>query len=163
MSKSPERKLTGRGVLLWLVAFFGIVIGINVVFIIVSASTFRGEDEQKPYLQGVEYNQILKRRAAQAAAGWQASLSAIRLDSGDVRILLSLRGRDGAPVKGESLAGELRHPADENRDHALKLAEVGPGRYQVDVHEVASGDWDVVLAARGGKAPFEAMSRLWVP
>lgn len=163
MKTSTARKLTGRGVLLWLVAFFGFVIAVNAVFIMVSASTFRGEDEQKPYLQGIEYNQALARRAAQAAAGWQAGISAIRLDSGDVRVQLSLRGRDGAPVRGESLSGELRHPADENRDHVLKLTEAGPGLYQADVHEVAPGNWDVIVEARGGRTPFEAVRRLWVP
>jgi len=156
-------KLTGRGVLLWLVGFFGIIIAMNAVFITVSATTFRGEDEQKPYLQGVGFNQTLSRRAEQKAAGWQAAISAARLDSGAVRILLSLHDRDGAPVGGEKLTGDLRHPADENRDQALVLAQVGPGLYQADLPEVAPGNWEVQVQAAGGREPFEAARRLWVP
>ncbi len=76
--------------------------------------TFRGEDEQKPYLQGVEFNQTLARRAEQTALGWKATITATRLVRGDVRIEITIRDRGGKPVAELGLTGELRHPADEN-------------------------------------------------
>jgi nitrogen fixation protein FixH len=109
-------KLTGRGVLVWLFVFFGIIISMNAYFITVSTRTFRGEDEQKPYLQGVEYNQTLARHAAQAALGWTAAITATRLQGGDVRVEIQMHDRAGNPVTGTGLGGELRHPSDENRD-----------------------------------------------
>ena len=42
------KKLTGRGVLLILAGFFGVVILTNVIFITAAVRTFRGEDEAKP-------------------------------------------------------------------------------------------------------------------
>ena len=104
--------LTGRGVLIWLFGFFGVIFATNAYFIMVSTRTFRGEDEQKPYLQGVEYNQTLARHAEQAALGWQAAITAARLPGGHVRIEIRMCDRAGKPVAETGLAGELRHPAD---------------------------------------------------
>lgn len=107
-------RLTGRGVLIWLFGFFGVIFATNAYFIMVSTQTFRGEDEQKPYLQGVEYNQTLALRAEQAALGWKATITAIRLANGNVRVEVRIRDRNGNAVAEVGLAGALRHPADEN-------------------------------------------------
>ena len=76
-----NRTLTGRGVLFWLALFFGVVILTNAIFVTAAVKTFRGEDEQKPYLQGIAYNQTLARRAEQVELGWRAVIAAER--SGD--------------------------------------------------------------------------------
>jgi len=154
--------LTGRGVLIWLVGFFGIIIAMNTYFIMVSSRTFRGEDEQKPYLQGVEYNQTLARHGEQAALGWQAAITASRLPGGDVRIEIQMRDRAGHPVIATALAGELRHPADENRDRALHLTQTEPGTYQVRLPHVSPGVWDILVHSSSEHAPFDAERRLWV-
>lgn len=156
------KPLSGGKVLLWLVGFFGIVIAVNVYFISVSSATFRGEDEQKPYLQGVEYNDTLARRARQAGLGWTASIAAARLSNGTVRIDIAVRDRNGRPVTESGLAGELRHPADENRDHVLRFVQAAPGVYQATADQVAPGAWDVVVQSRAATTPFEASRRLWL-
>lgn len=152
--------LTGRSVLLWLTGFFGVIIATNTIFIIEAVKTFRGEDEQKPYLQGVEYNQTLARRAQQKELGWHASIDAHRLAQGQVEILVALRHRDGSPETGARLDGELRHPADENRDQPLRFSQISSGLYQATV-EAAPGNWDVLVANSKG-APFQATRRLWL-
>ncbi len=158
-----NKTLTGRGVLLWLFAFFGIIFATNAYFIVLSVKTFSGEDEQKPYLQGVEYNDTLARRAAQRRLGWRATMTATRLSSGHVRISVALAGPDGAPETKVSLIGELRHPADEYRDQVLKLKETMPGTYQEELASVSPGSWDLIVNSIAGNAPFEATRRLWVP
>ncbi len=154
--------LTGRGVLVWLGGFFACIFAVNVYFIVLSVDTFRGEDEQKPYLQGIEYNTTLERRAEQARLGWKADVAVQRLKNGHVRIEVGLRNSvGGAP--GAMLAAELRHPADENRDRALRVVAAGGGRYWADAGNVSSGIWDVLLSSTDKHVPFEATARLWVP
>src|SRR5579863_9111474 len=121
-----NRVLTGRGVLLWLGAFFGIIFATNAYFITVAVKSFSGEDEQKPYLQGVEYNDTLARRALQKKLDWHATVAASRLSSGYIRIVVDLVQANGAPEMRARLAGELRHPTNENRDRALELKETTP-------------------------------------
>jgi nitrogen fixation protein FixH len=154
------RTLTGRGVLLWLTGFFGLIFATNAAFITVAVKTFRGEDEQLPYLQGVEYNDTLAHRALQKKLGWQATISAVRHPDGSVRVSVSLRQPDGKAPPAERLSGELRHPSDENRDQALHLVSEGGGAYRADLPKVSPGIWDVVVKSDKGDVPFEAIRRV---
>jgi len=154
--------LTGRGVLLWLAGFFGIIFATNAIFITEAVKTFRGEDEQRPYLQGVAYNRTLEHRAEQARLGWQASITARHTMSGKVRVVVQLQQRNGAPQTQASLTGEMRHPTDENRDRPLLFSEMSPGVYQAELAGIARGNWDV-LVSNQGQEPFQASRRLWLP
>jgi nitrogen fixation protein FixH len=154
------KPLTGRSVLMWLGGFFGLIIATNVFFITKAVTTFRGEDEQRPYLQGVEYNRTLTHRAEQFRLGWRASIDAHRLPAGQVAILVELRHRDGSPETQARLAGQLRHPTDENRDRALHFSRISPGLYEATAL-VAPGHWDVLVSNSEG-APFQASRRLWL-
>jgi len=156
-------RLTGRDVLFWLIAFFGLIVAVNAYFITISITTFRGEDEQKPYLQGIEYNQTLREHAEQARLNWTASISASRIASGAVKIVVLLDDVNGNPRSDAVLAGELRHPSDETRDHAIVLHEVEKGRYVADVMAVAPGAWDVLIKSSSKAEPFDAVRRVWIP
>ena len=154
------KPLTGGGVFLWLGGFFGLIFATNAFFITVAVKTFRGEDEQRPYLQGVQYNRTLANRAEQARLGWQATIDSHRLADGQTEILVALHGQDGAVETGVKLVGELRHPADENHDQTLRFSEVKSGLYAARVHSLR-GNWDVLVSSQGG-APFRASRRLWL-
>lgn len=156
------REMTGRKVLLWLTGFFALVMAVNIFFVVISLKTFRGEDEQKPYLQGVEYNQTLAIRAEQTKIGWHATIGASRASSGDVEISVFLNRGNAASVSPVRLKGELRHPADENKDRAFVLSETASG-YRARLRGVSAGEWDVVVTTQDSKHPFEASRRLWVP
>ncbi len=155
--------LTGRGVLFWLIGFFGLIFATNGYFITMAVKSFSGEDEQKPYLQGIAYNDTLARRAEQRKLGWQATMSAARLPTGAVRIAVNLVQSDGSPEVTASLSGELRHPANEHLDRPLALKEIQPGHYQMDLTNVRPGFWDVMVANANDAKPFEAVRRVWVP
>jgi nitrogen fixation protein FixH len=158
-----SRPLTGRGVLIWLTGFFAIVMAVNVVFIVTSVVTFRGEDEQKPYLQGVEYNRTLAARVEQARLGWRARVGVRRLADGDVRLDVALDDRQAAPPSDVRLSAELRHPADENRDRLVHLSPSGGGRYWANAGKIGRGQWDVIVTSESSATPFTAARRLWVP
>lgn len=154
------RTLTGRGVLLWLIAFFGVILATNAYFITMAVKTFRGEDEQLPYLQGIEYNDTLARRALQKKLGWQAFVTVARQPGGAARVAVTLRQRDGTAPAAEHLTGELRHPSDENRDKPLRLVSDGGGLYHANLEQVSPGTWDVLLKSGARDVPFEAVRRV---
>jgi nitrogen fixation protein FixH len=153
--------LTGRGVLFWLLGFFAVIMAMNAWYVMLSIKTFRGEDEQLPYLQGVAYNQTLAHRAEQKALGWQATVTLAPLPAGKAKLAVVLRDAMGRPLQGLALAGELRHPSDENRDRPLTLRPAGPGLYEAEISQVAPGAWDAVVRTRSGE-PFEMVRRLWL-
>ena len=155
-----NRKLTGTGVLLILAGFFGVIFATNAIFITAAVRTFRGEDEARPYLQGVEYNQTLARRAEQARLGWHASIGDRRLASGTL-LTIDVAQPDGKAPSGLVLTGELRHPADEHRDRTLRFIETRPGHFETLVHDLPPGRWDMMVS-NSRAAPFRASRQLWV-
>ena len=108
----------------------------------------------------MEYNRTLAHRAEQSKLGWHASIDAHRLPQGKVEILVALRHPDGSPETGARLDGELRHPADENRDRLLRFSQISAGLYQATA-QAAPGNWDVLVSNSQG-APFQAARRLWL-
>jgi nitrogen fixation protein FixH len=157
-----NRKLTGKGVFLILAGFFGVIIATNAFFITAAVRTFRGEDEARPYLQGVEYNHTLARRAEQARLGWRANMGDRRLPSGMVLLTIDVAQPNGEPPGGLALKGTLRHPADENRDLSLRFTETAPGHFETVVRDLAPGTWQMVVSNSNDR-PFQATRRLWVP
>jgi nitrogen fixation protein FixH len=156
------RAWNGYHVLATLLATFAVVLGVNVLFIVKAYTTFSGEDEQKPYLQGIGYNQTLERHALQLRLGWTAMVDATRVGH-SVRIVVHLAGRSGKPVSNISLVALLKHPSDEARDRVINLHPVGAGTYQGIADEVQSGGWDLSVAARNAPTtPFEADRRIWL-
>lgn len=153
--------LTGRKVLYILIASFGVVVGVNVFFIVEAVSTFRGEDEHNPYLQGLDYNDTLKAHSEQAALGWQASIAASRNARGSADVVVALAGKDGKPLSNIRLEAELRHPSDAERDRVVALHAIDPGHYVANLPAIGSGAWDVIVRA-DGKTPFQASRRVWL-
>jgi nitrogen fixation protein FixH len=153
--------LTGRGVLLWLTGFFAIIFATNAAFITMSVKTFRGEDEQLPYLQGIGFNQTLAHRAEQKSLGWQAAVTLRPLPGRKAGLVVTLRDARGSLLPGLALAGELRHPSDENRDRPLAFKAIAPGVYQADIGQAAPGAWDAALHTTAGRH-FEMVQRLWL-
>ena len=153
-------KLKGGHVLALLLAFFGVTIAVNALFVAYAIDTFSGEDVSKPYVRGLEYNKTLAARSAQAALGWTAEVEGLR-DGADVLIMVRIAGRDGAPLDGLAVDATLRRPTNAALDRNLTLDPAGDGRYRAVGSSVAKGQWDVVVHAKtGGGATFEAERRI---
>jgi nitrogen fixation protein FixH len=157
------RAWTGFHVLTTLIAIFAVAFAVNVLFVVKAYTTFRGEDEQKPYLQGIAYNDTLARRVSQARLGWKATIDSIRTRDAGVRIVVVIRDRSGAPVQNLILSAELKHPSDAERDRSVALRSAADGTYRGVAEDVHSGAWDVVVTARNtSTAPFQASRRIWL-
>jgi len=154
------KKLTGRGVLIWLVGFFAVVIAANTWFVTLSIASFHGEDRVRPFQQGLGYNTTLQARARQREEGW---LAVIELTAqAPRRLRVTVVRRDGVPVSDLNLVGTLRHPTDTFRDNPLSLTPTAPGIYETSIGTAQKGWRDVVIRAEGD-FPFEAERRLWLP
>ncbi len=65
-------RITGWHVLAGMILFFSTIIAVNAVFISLAVQSFPGEDQRRSYVQGLEYNDVIAQRRAQAALGWTA-------------------------------------------------------------------------------------------
>lgn len=159
----PARQITGRTVLLGLVAFFAVVFAANIVFVWLANESWSGLSTEDAYRKGLAYNETLARADAQRALGWQASTDIRTRADGRHELVVTLREREGRPVDGRSVAATFRWPVTEGRDFTAPLVQVGPGEYRAVFTPPTLGQWNLrVEVARGDEAPFLIETRLWL-
>jgi nitrogen fixation protein FixH len=148
--------LKGRHVLASLVAFFGVMLIANGIFLYYALATFGGGDTSDPYRKGLHYNQVLAEEARQAARGWRASLS-YEQDQG--RLSLRLSDKAGGALTGLHVDATVERPATDRQDITLTFNETLPGVYAAHT-QLAPGQWVVSMSARDPSAPGSALYRL---
>ncbi|WP_312164508.1 FixH family protein [Phenylobacterium sp.] len=153
-ARKPFR-VTGWHVLISVIAFFGVVIAVDSLFLVLAYRSHPGQVSVTPYEDGLAYNRAVAQRRAQAALGWSAT--AAPAESG---VVVAIADAGGGPVAGLKLTGLLRRPATEAGEFALTFVETAPGRYHAPVRP-AAGAWDVHVQSQG--QVFQAERRLTWP
>jgi nitrogen fixation protein FixH len=140
-----ERPLTGRKVLAMLIAFFGVVIGVNVTMAKLAIKTLPGTEVDSAYTASLGYEKEILAARDQSARNWKVDAHIERLAGGAALLQVEARDRDGRPVTGLKFQGRFERPTDKRADLAIALAEVGIGIYRGRLDAVAPGQWDLVL------------------
>jgi len=158
MSAAAVRPITGRHVLIAVVAFFAVVIGVDAVFVTLAYRSFSGEVASNPYEAGIAFNRTLEQRRREAVLGWSAQAGA---ESGEV-VAVRVLDRSGAPIPALKLTGSLERPATEAGRQVLNFKPAGDGWYRSEAR--LDGAWDLRAVARGADgAVFEIERRLVRP
>lgn len=155
------RRLTGRTVLLILLAFFGVVGAVNFYFVSVALKTHTGVVSNEPYRKGLAYNDRIAADEQQHALGWTAE--AAMTPAGLVSIVMA--DKDGKPVSGLTVTAVVGRPATAAEDRALTLKEASPGRYETSSTAFAAGSYvvDARAMSADAKVPlFRLRKRLWL-
>ncbi|GGK49867.1 FixH family protein [Salinarimonas ramus] len=154
--------LTGRKVLMIMVAFFGVIFAMNVVLLKLAATTFRGLEVESAYRAGQEYNDVLAESAAQRARAWAVDVRVARRADGLVAAVFAVSDPDGAPVAGLSGSARLAAPADTALDVEGVLVETGAGAYEaIFPEETDPGRWTLVTElSRDGDVLFRSRNRI---
>lgn len=136
------KQFTGRHMLAITVAFFAVVIGVNLLLAFLANSTWSGLIVKNGYVASQAFNREQERARAQQALGWQAAL---RRDDDGLRVTFA--ARDGSALSRLEVTGLLRRPATENQDVALAFAETAPGLYTAPAAP-GFGVWDLEIVAK---------------
>lgn len=157
-------EIKGHHVLFAVIAFFTVVIGVNVFFLVLPAvRSFPGEIEDKSYYQGLNYNDSLADKARQADTGWRLLLLETPADAQGEVIDVKLVGPDGNPIYGAALTGTLNRPTTDEGLRELVFIQLSDGIYRAEVKDLPRGAWDLSLEARaaeGDDIQLEASTRL---
>ena len=140
-----QKRLTGRHVLFILLAFFGVVIGVNVTMAKLAIKTLPGTEVDSAYTASLGYEKEILAARDQSARNWKVDAHIERLAGGAALLQVEARDRDGRPVTGSKFQGRFERPTDKRADLAIALAEVGIGIYRGRLDAVAPGQWDLVL------------------
>jgi nitrogen fixation protein FixH len=140
-----ERPLTGRKVLVMLVAFFGVVIGVNVTMMKLAIVTLPGTEVDSAYTASLGYEKEIAAAHDQNARNWQVDAHILRGTDGGATVQVEAHDTSGRPMTGLKFQGRLERPTDKRADLPVELAEVGIGVYRGSAPQVAPGQWDLVL------------------
>lgn len=136
------RPFTGRHMAAILVAFFGVVIAINVLMARLALGTFGGTVVDNSYVASQRFNIWLDQARRQEALGWQVALTLDKARHAEITL--------GTNAAGDvSAAAIARHPLGRAPDMALCFRSVAPNRLR-SVEALPLGRWALHLTIRQG-------------
>lgn len=145
--ETQEKRFTGRHMAMILVAFFGVVIVVNLTMATLATTTFGGLVVDNSYVASQKFNGWLEQAREEAALGWD--LEVTRGEKGRIEATLSTQGQ---AMPGAHLIALARHPLGREPERSLTFEPLGAGRYQ-SVEALPAGRWIMhVRASMDGRA-----------
>jgi nitrogen fixation protein FixH len=155
------REVTGRMVLICLVAFFAVVAGVNAIMIRAAVSTFSGIDTENAYQAGLAFEQEVVAAEAQDALHWRVSAQVSEVAGATLLDVVAVDAA-GRPLAGLQATGHLVHPTDRRSDHEVPLDEDASGKFHGRTEAVV-GQWSLVIElSRDGTRLFRSRNRVFV-
>jgi len=154
-------QITGRFVLMTVLAFFTVVIGVNVVMIHYAVSTLPGTEVDSAYSASLAYEGEIKAARQQNARGWKIDAHIDRGADGSATLNVHARDAQGVALAGLTVSGRLERPTDRRADEAFDIAEGSGGHYRGTAQGVLPGQWELVIEADAdGKRMFLSRNRI---
>lgn len=138
------RRFTGRHMLAIMLAFFGVIVAVNLSMATVAARTFGGKVVENSYVAGQQFNGWLAEARAQERLGWSTP---VVLD-GRRHVTLTAMSA-GRALDRARVAAVARHPLGRAPDVVLAFRPDGAGRY-VSTAPLPRGRWQVQFEVRRG-------------
>jgi nitrogen fixation protein FixH len=159
-SVSPK-PLTGGKVLLMLVAFFGVVFGVNFTMANLAIKTLPGTEVDSAYSASLGYEKEIAAARDQNARHWQVDAHIQRDANGEATLQVEARDQAGQPMTGLKFQGRFERPTDKRADQPVDLTEVRIGIYRGSASAIAPGQWDLVLEGdAAGQRMFLSVNRV---
>lgn len=152
-----QREFTGRHMLLIMLAFFGVIITVNVIMAVSATRSWTGLVVDNTYIASQKFNERTERGRAQLELGWTGNIS---ISPG--KFIYSLTDKEGESVKLESASVLIHRPVSGNQDIEILLESLADGRYAGDV-TLDDGSWIIEVEAEAGLAsPYRDVQRVLV-
>ncbi|MES0071742.1 FixH family protein [Mesorhizobium sp. M0058] len=151
------REFTGRHMLAIILAFFGVVITVNLTMATLANTSWTGLVVENTYVASQQFNKKAGEGRAQAALGWTGKLT---IAWGEVRY--GLTDAAGKPVPLHGVKVLFRHPAYEKEDESVTLALASAQEFAAQ-HMPRDGVWIIEIDAEAGLArPYRDVRRIMI-
>jgi nitrogen fixation protein FixH len=151
LARKPFR-FTGWHMTAILVAFFFVVIAVNVLMARLAVHTFSGVVVENSYDASQAFDRWLDEAAKEQALGWHAQVAR----QADGRIVVTLKG---AGLAQAVLTGEGWHPLGQIADRSLTFHRIAGGDYVSD-QALPDGRWRLRLTVQAGGHSWRANEML---
>lgn len=132
---------TGRKMLIWMLAFFGVIIAANLIMMAFALRTHTGAVVPNSYVASQDFNDRIADDQAQRALGWKVDFA-----FADGALSLAFADRDGRPIRSMKIEGVIGRPVDAAFDRPARFEERTPGRYVAKV-ALGPGEWRMEAVA----------------
>ena len=151
------REFTGKHMLATMVAFFGVIIAVNLVMARFAITTWSGLVVPNTYVASQEFNEKAAEARAIDALGYRMKLIP-NVDGLEIDFIDSA----GNLAIADSIIAELRRPVGEHQDRHMVLTRDPDGIYR-GAGELAEGEWiATVTAIRDGQTLYKKGRRFHV-
>ena len=123
-----------------LVAFFGIVIAVNLVMARYAVGTFGGTVVDNSYIASQHFNGWLEKAAAERKLGWTIKAAL----NGNRHVVLTVT-KNGAPLQGASATATAHHPLGKLPEHSLHFSPLAEGGL-ISARPLPAGRWQLRLS-----------------
>jgi len=148
-------EFTGRHMLMIMVAFFGVIIAVNIGMARLAGSSFGGLVVKNSYVASQEFNEKLEQSREQLALGWTPTFQVVK---GTIRYRLT--DKDGNIVAATAASVQFRHPSYEAADWSVPLKRADDGSFEA-VQAARNGTWIVQIDSDVGRAaPYRDVRRI---
>jgi len=140
--KTPSRPIEGKHVLVGMVAFFAVVIGVNMTLAVLANSSWTGLVVANGYVASQKFNAELIEARRQAELGWKPQFG-----YRDQRLELTLQDASGRALTGFAVEAEIERPSTDREDKHLTFIEKQPGAYRAE-GRLSPGQWDAEVTIK---------------
>lgn len=163
---SPEQgqwTLKGWHILAALIAFFSVIISVNMFFLTMALNSFSGIETSDAYRKGLAYNSRITEQRRVEERGWSGAISTT-----DARVpVITLTRVSGAPLTGMAVTGKIGRPTTDKFDRSVSFIETRDGAYHAVGVTLEPGRWVMTAVvsdpvASNGTVPMRLKERLWV-
>ena len=157
MTPRTSGEFTGRHMLVVMLAFFGVVVAVNVAMATFARTSWTGLVVENTYVASQQFNRKAEEGRAQAALHWNGRLS-IAAGAGPHEPTHPSRAR----IAPRAVTVAFRHPAYEAADRVLRLERAADGAF-VSGEAVGDGVWIVEVDADVGRPlPYRQVKRVHI-
>lgn len=146
-SQHRSRPFTGKHMATIFVAFFCVVISVNVLMARLATSTFGGVVVENSYVASQQFNGWLKEASAEQSLGWKGDLARDGAGRAAIRVIDST----GKPVASAKVTATAEQPLGLRPVTNLVLHEAAPGVYAAPLED---GRWRL-------RVTVEADGKVW--
>jgi nitrogen fixation protein FixH len=147
-------------------AFFGVILVVNIFYIYLSKTTWRGLATEDSYQKGLNYNQTIKQVAAQKELGWKLKIKIQPLlrktleknEPRKINLVIQLEDKNLQVINDATISVEFKRPTQEGFDFSQNI-NFSNGVYQAEITFPLKGQWDFVVLATKDEKVFQEVKR----
>lgn len=155
-SRESTRRFTGRHMSIAMIAFFGVIIAVNLTMAWFASRSWTGLVVSSGYVASQDFNMKLAAAREQKARGWRHSVT-----YAENRFDLELLDRDGLPVTLDMASVKIGRPASEFADQAAALLYMGGGLYSAEI-SLDPGIWQFTIDGARNLEALRLEARMFV-